>query len=66
MHCFHQGVLCGLTRSSPLVNDHRLSVPLCLPQALLECSPAVMFVAHSESSAGLLQDVEGFGPLCQK
>ncbi|XP_070560416.1 alanine--glyoxylate aminotransferase-like isoform X2 [Ptychodera flava] len=35
-------------------------------QALKEHKPAAMYMCHSESSSGILQPLEGLGPLCAK
>ena len=37
-----------------------------IEEALKEHKPSVMFITHGESSGGVLQPLEGMGPLCHK
>ena len=37
-----------------------------LPQALARHKPALLFLAHGESSTGVLQPLDGYGELCHR
>uniref|UniRef100_A0A8C3K7X3 alanine--glyoxylate transaminase n=1 Tax=Calidris pygmaea TaxID=425635 RepID=A0A8C3K7X3_9CHAR len=41
-------------------------LPLCFMQGLVQHKPSVLFIAHGESSTGVLQPLEGLGKLCHR